>query len=182
MFSQTMVTSVPLPRGTSTVRTIISPASDGSSDSNCVTHTIRSLGISFAKRPWKLSVRSELLPRADWIVISCPLTRETRNLIDAAAFSRMKKGARLINIARGEVVDEAALADALGGARLRCAYLDVFTTEPLAVASPLWALPNVLISPHNAGGSTGTYARGVEIFLRNLDAYLRGRPLENEAA
>jgi phosphoglycerate dehydrogenase-like enzyme len=59
-----------------------------------------------------------------------------------------------------------------GAGRLRCAYLDVFTVEPLPSDSPLWRLPNVLISPHNAGASTGTYGRGVEIFLRNLEGYL----------
>ena len=130
----------------------------------------------------ELSALDGLLPQCDWLVLACPLTAETRNLMSAQRLALLPRTAGLVNIARGEVVDEAALADALGGARLRCAYLDVFTTEPLAAASPLWALPNVLISPHNAGGSTGTYARGVEIFLRNLDAYLRGRPLENEAA
>lgn len=86
----------------------------------------------------------------------------------------------LVNIARGEIVHEAALTDALSKGRLHCAYLDVFTVEPLAPESPLWGLPNVLISPHNAGASTGTYARRVEIFLRNLGCYLGGPALENE--
>ena len=94
----------------------------------------------------------------------------------------MPPGAGIANIARGEIIDEAALADALAAGRLRCAYLDVFNTEPLPQESPFWDLPNVLISPHNAGASTGTYARGVEIFLRNLANYLRGQPLENEAS
>ena len=93
----------------------------------------------------------------------------------------MKPTAGIANIARGEIVDEAALVAALQAGRLRHAYLDVFHTEPLPAESPLWRLPNVLISPHNAGASTGTYARGVEIFLRNLDSYLTGRVLENEA-
>lgn len=123
-----------------------------------------------------------LLPACDWLVIACPLTHDTRNLIDARRLALMKPSAAIANIARGEIIDEAALIDALKSNCLRHAYLDVFHTEPLPAESPLWDLPNVLISPHNAGASTGTYARGVEIFLRNLENYLRGRPMENEAS
>lgn len=123
-----------------------------------------------------------LLPTCDWLVIACPLTPETRNLIDARRLALMKPGAGIANIARGEVIDEAALVDALKARRLRHAYLDVFNTEPLPQESSLWDLPNVLISPHNAGASTGTYARGVEIFLRNLENYLLGRGMTNEAS
>jgi D-2-hydroxyacid dehydrogenase (NADP+) len=123
-----------------------------------------------------------LLPTCDWLVIACPLTPETRNLIDSRRLALMKPGAGIANIARGEIIDEVALAEALKAKRLRHAYLDVFNTEPLPPESPLWDLPNALISPHNAGASTGTYARGVEIFLRNLENYLRGRPMENEAS
>ena len=123
-----------------------------------------------------------LLPACDWLVIACPLVPETRNLIDARRLALMKPSAGIANIARGEIIDEAALVDALKAGRLRHAYLDVFHTEPLPAESPLWELPNVLISPHNAGASTGTYARGVEIFLRNLEQYLRRQLLENEAS
>ena len=123
-----------------------------------------------------------LLPTCDWLVIACPLTPETRNLIDARRLALMRPSAGIANIARGEIINEAALADALKAKRLRHAYLDVFNTEPLPPDSPLWDLPNVLISPHNAGASTGTYARGVEIFLRNLSNYLNAQPLENEAS
>jgi D-2-hydroxyacid dehydrogenase (NADP+) len=123
-----------------------------------------------------------LLPTCDWLVIACPLTPDTRNLIDARRLALMQPGAGIANIARGEIIDEAALADALKHKRLRQAYLDVFHTEPLPATSPLWDLPNVLISPHNAGASTGTYARGVEIFLRNLEKYLSGMSMENVAA
>jgi len=122
-----------------------------------------------------------LLPACDWLVIACPLTPDTKNLIDTRRLALMKSGAGIANIARGEIIDEAALADALKHQRLRHAYLDVFHTEPLPAESPLWDLPNVLISPHNAGASTGTYARGVEIFLRNLENYLSDKPMENEA-
>ena len=123
-----------------------------------------------------------LLPGCDWLILACPLVPETRNLIDARRLALLKPDAGVANIARGEIIDETALAAALGAGRLRHAYLDVFHTEPLPGESPLWDLPNVLISPHNAGASTGTYARGVEIFLRNLGHYLYARPLENEAS
>lgn len=83
---------------------------------------------------------------------------------------------------RGKIIDEAGLIGAPKSKHLRHAYLNVFDTEPLPTASPLRDLPDVLISPHNAGASTGTYARGVEIFLRNLDNYLHGRTVENEAS
>lgn len=122
-----------------------------------------------------------LLPQCDWLVIACPLTADTRNLIDARRLALMKPGAGIANIARGEIIDEAALIAALSNGRLKHAYLDVFHTEPLPASSPLWKLPNVLISPHNAGASTGTYARGVEIFLRNLEQYLSDGVLVNEA-
>ena len=123
-----------------------------------------------------------LLPACDWLVLACPLTPETRGLMDAKRLALLHPGAGLVNVARGEVVDETALAEALSSGRLGHAYLDVFTAEPLQPESPLWTLPNVLISPHNAGASTGTYGRGVEIFLRNLDNYVAGRALENEAS
>ncbi len=122
------------------------------------------------------------LPACGWLVLACPLSVQTRGLIDARRLALLPPTAGLVNIARGEIVDEAALIDALSNGRLRCAYLDVFVQEPLARESPLWRLPNVLISPHNAGASIGTYARGVEIFLRNLGAYLIGQPLANEAS
>ncbi len=128
------------------------------------------------------SALDSLLPTCDWLVIACPLTPDTRNLIDTRRLALMKPGAGIANIARGEIIDENALADALKAKRLRHAYLDVFNTEPLPPESPLWDLSNVLISPHNAGASTGTYARGVEIFLRNLENYLNAKALENEAS
>ena len=122
-----------------------------------------------------ISAIDSLLPSCDWLVLACPLTPETRGLMNAQRISLLRPTAGLVNVARGEIVDEAALAAALAAQRLGHAYLDVFTSEPLARKSPLWKLPNVLISPHNAGASTGTYARGVEIFLRNLDHYVSGR-------
>jgi phosphoglycerate dehydrogenase-like enzyme len=121
----------------------------------------------------------ELLARADWIVISCPLTSETLNLIDADAFRRMKKGARLINIGRGEIVDEAALIEAIRSGRLGGAALDAHRQEPLPADSPLWDLPNVVISPHNASASTGNERRCAEMFIANFGHWIRGEPMFN---
>jgi phosphoglycerate dehydrogenase-like enzyme len=121
----------------------------------------------------------ELLPRADWIVLTCPLTPQTRNLIDADAFRRMKKGARLVNIARGEVVDEAALIEALRSGTLAGAALDAHVREPLPPDSPLWDLPNVIVTPHNASASTGNERRAAEMFLENYRRWSRGESMLN---
>ena len=123
-----------------------------------------------------------LLARCDWLVIACPLTPETRGLVDAGLIGALPRGARLINIARGEVVNEPALIAALTSGHLAGAYLDAFETEPLPPASPLWDLPNVLITPHNSAAATGNDARVLEIFLDNLGRWHRGAPLVNEVA
>jgi D-2-hydroxyacid dehydrogenase (NADP+) len=128
-----------------------------------------------------LSALDARLPACDWLVLACPLVPETRRLIDAHRLALLPRTAGLINVARGEIVDEAALAQALSRGALLGAFLDVFTVEPLAPESALWRLPNVIISPHNAGASSGTYARGVHIFLRNLSHYLHHQPMKNEA-
>jgi phosphoglycerate dehydrogenase-like enzyme len=122
----------------------------------------------------------ELLPRADWLVVACPLTDETRRLIDAAALARLPVGARVINVARGQIIEEAAMIDALRSGRLAGAYLDVFETEPLPADSALWELPNVLLSPHDSACSDGNAERVSRLFLSNLGRWARGEPLENE--
>ena len=121
-----------------------------------------------------------VVAQADWIVVACPLTESTRNLIDAKLLARVRRGARLVNVARGEIVDEAALAEALRQGVLGGAYLDVFTTEPLPESSPLWDLSNVLISPHSAGNSTGHQRAVIELFKHNLQRIAAGQPLINE--
>jgi phosphoglycerate dehydrogenase-like enzyme len=123
---------------------------------------------------------SALLARADWLVLSCPLTAQTRGLIDAAALARLPPTACLINVARGPIVDQPALIRALQRGRLSGAYLDVFDEEPLPADSVLWDLPTVIISPHDSAASSGNVARVSEIFLRNLRHWGRGEPLENE--
>lgn len=120
-----------------------------------------------------------VLPRADWLLLACPLTDRTRRLVDAAALDLLPAGARIVNVARGEVVDEPALIAALQSGRLGGAFLDVFASEPLAPESPLWDLPNVIVTPHSAGFSDGNAARVVEIFLENLGRWNRGEVLRN---
>jgi phosphoglycerate dehydrogenase-like enzyme len=92
----------------------------------------------------------------------------------------MKKGTVLVNISRGKVVDELALINALQTGHLRGAILDVFETEPLDVKSPLWTLPNVILSPHVSGLTPNYDQRAVELFANNLEKYLSGQPLLNE--
>jgi glyoxylate/hydroxypyruvate reductase len=121
-----------------------------------------------------------LLPEADFVVICCQWTPETTYLFDADRFASMKPGSVLVNVARGEIVDEAALAQALARKHLRGAALDVYDGEferpPLA---ELWSDPRVLITPHISGASDESRHRAVELFCRNLAAYIAGRPLEN---
>lgn len=121
----------------------------------------------------------ELYPRADWIMLCCPLTQETRKLINADAFNRMKKGVKLINIARGEVVDQTALIAALKSGQLGGAALDAHVPEPLPADSPLWELPNVIISPHNASASTGNELRCAEMFIANFGHWAREEAMFN---
>jgi phosphoglycerate dehydrogenase-like enzyme len=120
-----------------------------------------------------------VLPRADWLLLACPLTAETRGLIDAVALARLPAGAQLINVARGEVVVEAALMAALQSGHLAGAYLDVFEHEPLDAASPLWGHPGVIVTPHSAGQSAGHAARVAAIFADNLGRWLRGEALRH---
>jgi phosphoglycerate dehydrogenase-like enzyme len=116
----------------------------------------------------------ELLPSADIVALTCPLTPETTNLIDAKALAAMKPSAHLVNVARGKVVDEPALISALEEKRIAAAGLDVTQVEPLPASSPLWAMPNVLITPHTAG-ETQRYEDGViDLLLENLDRLWRG--------
>lgn len=120
-----------------------------------------------------------VLPRVHWLLLACPLSEETEGLIDAAALARLPPGAMLVNVARGEIIDEAMLGNALHDGRLGGAFLDVFAHEPLAPHSPLWNAPNTLISAHSAGQAQGNAARAEAIFLDNLGRWLRGEPLHN---
>jgi len=116
----------------------------------------------------------ELLPDASWLVLACPLTDTTRGLVGAAILAALPPHACLINVARGHVVDEPALIQALRAGRLGGAFLDVFHHEPLPAASPLWDLDRVIVSPHSAGFSDGNAVRVRQIFLENLKRWLQG--------
>jgi D-2-hydroxyacid dehydrogenase (NADP+) len=116
-----------------------------------------------------------VLPRADCLVLACPLNAETENLIDARALTRLKPGALLVNVARGRVVDEVALVEALRGGGLAGAGLDCFHAEPLPPTSPLWGFDNVLITPHSAGETSRYEARLIEILLTNLERLWSGK-------
>jgi len=125
-------------------------------------------------------VLAEVLPRCQWLAITCPLTEETRGLIDREKLSSLPRGAYVINVARGEVVEEGALIDLLQNGHLAGAYLDVFTQEPLPESSPLWDLPNVILTPHQASAARGNQGRVLEIFFDNFERWLAGESLRNE--
>jgi len=115
-----------------------------------------------------------LLERVDILSLHCPLTDRTRGLIGAAQFARMKPGALLVNTARGPVVDEPALVEALAGGRLAGAGLDTYAVEPPDPANPLFALPNVLVTPHVAAATTDAMVRMGTIAASNIISWLRG--------
>ena len=121
----------------------------------------------------------DVLPQADVLVLATPHTHETHRLLDARRLSLLRPSAILVNVARGDVVDESALIEALRSGRLRGAALDVFEREPLPPESPLWDLPNVFVSPHSASTVAGENARIVDLFCQNLRAYLDGAPMLN---
>ena len=121
----------------------------------------------------------DVLPTTDILVLCCPLTGETENLIGPRQLAKLPRHAVLINVARGRVVDEPALIDALTAGELAGACLDVFATEPLPPDSPLWDMDNVIVSPHSASTVASENAALTELFVDNLRRYLLGAPLRN---
>ncbi|SHM26613.1 Phosphoglycerate dehydrogenase [Caldanaerovirga acetigignens] len=121
----------------------------------------------------------ELLSKSDFVVCAVPLTAETRHLLREEHFKAMKSTAYFINIARGAVVDEEALIKALKEGWIAGAALDVFEKEPLPPESPLWEMPNVIITPHIAGSSDRYMERAMKVVNENLRRYLQGEPLIN---
>ena len=122
-----------------------------------------------------MSDLNEVLPEADFVALTCPLTPETDKLIDAAALGLMKPSAYLVNAARGRVVDEPALIEALNAHRITGAALDVTVEEPLAPESPLWGMENVLITPHTAGETRRYEDNVIEILRDNLTRLWAGQ-------
>jgi phosphoglycerate dehydrogenase-like enzyme len=119
------------------------------------------------------------LRKADHVVDAMPLTDATRHLFDADRFAAMRPSARFYNVGRGATVDERALAEALAAGAIAGAALDVFEVEPLPPESPLWSMPQVLISPHMCGDFQGWQADVIAIFVENAGRFARGEPLRN---
>jgi phosphoglycerate dehydrogenase-like enzyme len=121
----------------------------------------------------------DALPGTEILVLACPLTEQTRGLIGSGQLARLPRTAVLVNVARGPVVDQAALTDALSDGRLAGACLDVFDTEPLPDDDPLWTLDNVIVSPHSASTVATENAALTDLFIDNLARFTEGRPLHN---
>lgn len=129
---------------------------------------------------WPMNRLDELLHTSDHLVLSLPLTAETENFMDEGRLRRMKPGACLHNVGRGELVDEAALLRVLTDGSVGGAALDVFRQEPLSANHPLRQLPNVIVTPHIAGHYRGLREATFRFFCQNLERYRRGEPLINE--
>lgn len=122
----------------------------------------------------------EVLPQADWLILCCPASPLTRGLANEKLFAALPDGAHFINVSRGEIAVERDVIAALAGGKLAGAYLDVFEKEPLDPASPLWDMPNVIVSPHTASHSQGQNEAIFEIFLDNLARFRAGQRLRND--
>lgn len=122
---------------------------------------------------------TEVLPHADYVVAVAPLTEHTKGMFDARAFAAMKPSARFVNVGRGELVVTSDLIKALESNAIAGAALDVFDTEPLPAESPLWTLPDVLVSPHMSGDFIGWRNTLVEVFTENFRRWRAGEPLRN---
>lgn len=152
----------------------------------CQAFGMRILGLRRHPRPHQFADEvlgperlHDLLAQSDYVLISCPLTEKTRGMIGPAELRAMEPDTWLINIARGPIVDQQSLIEALRERRIGGACLDVFAREPLPDGSPLWDLPNVIVTPHNAWSSPLLMDRETELFLDNLRRYLAGEPLRN---
>jgi phosphoglycerate dehydrogenase-like enzyme len=121
----------------------------------------------------------ERLGEFDWLILSAPETRMTRHMVGAAELSAMKRTAWLLNVARAPLIDQDALEAALQRRAIGGAYLDLTDPEPLPPDSPLWRMPNVLITPHSSQASTRFSERATDLFLDNLNRYREGRALRN---
>jgi phosphoglycerate dehydrogenase-like enzyme len=122
----------------------------------------------------------QVLPRADYVLLCTPVTPATTGIMNAARLSKMKPDAYLINVARGPLIDESGLLDALRSRRIAGAALDVFVEEPLPADSPFWTLDNLLITPHTAAVTERLWERHCRLIVENLKRFLAGQPLLNQ--
>ncbi len=122
---------------------------------------------------------NSMLKVCDYVVVTVPQTEETRNMISTDELAAMKPGAFLVDVSRGGIVDHSALIPALRDRKIAGAALDVFPQEPLPAESPLWKLPNAIITPHISGNTPHYDERAVNLFAENLHRYLAGLPLYN---
>jgi phosphoglycerate dehydrogenase-like enzyme len=122
----------------------------------------------------------EVLPRADYVLLCTPVTPATTGIVNAARLEKMKPDAYLINVARGPLIDEPALIQALKNRRVAGAALDVFNEEPLPSDSPFWLLDNVLITPHTAAVTERLWERHYRLIVDNMNRFLSGQPLLNQ--
>ena len=122
----------------------------------------------------------DALPEVDWLILCCPASPATRGIANATAIAAMPAGSHFINVARGEIAVEKDVIAALQSGHLAGAYLDVFEREPLDPASPLWDMPNVIVSPHTASHSLGQNEAIFDIFLDNLARFRNGAGLRND--
>lgn len=140
----------------------------------------RSMGCpAFVDELWGVENLDRVLEQSDYIAIAAPLTAETKGMIGPTQLRKMKPTARLVNIGRGPIINEAALIDALKNGVIAGAGLDVFEKEPLPPDSELWDMENVIITPHMGGQAPETGAIAFEIFLENLKRFVSGEPLRN---
>ena len=126
---------------------------------------------------WPMDRFCDLLSASDIVVVCCPLTKETHGLFDRVAFGKMQSHALLINVTRGKIVDEGALLAALENGQIAGAGLDVTPQEPLPDDHPLWRMPNVIVTPHTAGGSPNRQDRTVNLFCENLRRFRKGEDM-----
>ena len=145
----------------------------------------RSAGAPASRRPdgvedvWPPDRLPDLLAQSDVVVLAVPHTPDTKRLIGKRELDRIKRGALLVNVARGKLVDDDAVIEALRDGRLGGAALDVFSEEPLDPASAYWDLPNVIITPHTSGAMQDFWTPLVALFADNLRRFEKGEPLRN---
>jgi phosphoglycerate dehydrogenase-like enzyme len=137
-------------------------------------------GLSGADEVYSPQQIDEVLPQADYVLLCTPVTPATTGLMNAARLSKMKPDAYLINVARGPLIDEPALLDALQKRRIAGAALDVFNEEPLPASSPFWSLDNILITPHTAAVTERLWERHYRLIADNMKRFLAGERLLNE--